>query len=700
MALPDPANNGIEQFPKISFWKDAVLDLAELQDRNLQEEKISQLAKEHQADPYEIWTILFSYEPKDSSQIKGYEKINPKNLALYVFKKEIESKEVIDDEFLDYVIKQVYERKLKRLQIDQIAKLLKSKGVTNATFKQAVKDNKPKIDSSENPRFAWFIDSRFNEPTLLKEIYQELDRDHKHDDKQKLLIFLVLVSAFLPDPEERISSKQTGNSRSGKNNIVNTAVKHIPDEFVLNATRMTRSEFEDRLTDKNRHIKIVFLNELNIREGGANMDLIEPVKQLTDSGLRIFKKDMDGNSQELFCDRKTCLWGTTDIQKDEELQNRVLEIPIDSSIEKNKEVCKDYLNKQSDLDYLSKNISKPESWISLSIRYLYTNHRDRRVFIPFSDQVFSFFEYQNDRIKDDLKKMMSLTKSIAFLHQTQRQIINHNGQEWIIADPSDFEVAYWLLNEVLKLNLGNLDKRVLNTYEKAKSLIGSHRDLIRAKIKPETFGNNVDDSLFEKLSDWVIRSELQKDLNCGLTKIKAHLSQLFDSGLIEYPDRQEKNRLPSNFVIFRPVVQPVTDLSDLSKKTGKSGNKQVVKQVSEYNKSDIKKLDITELQRLFIKKTPKLEKKFSEGEKNDRYEQPGCNPTLSAQKNFLESDPTEEVVKDIPDIIAEFDAGEGLTIEEIEDYTRQDRTLIEIDLAKWKSKGRLIEVRPNQWKVA
>jgi hypothetical protein len=149
---------------------------------------------------------------------------------------------------------------------------------------------------------------------LLKNIQQELNKKHLKDDNLKVTAFLVAVSGLLKNPSRRMSMAFTGDSSVGKDNLIKTVLSHMPYATSMFFTGATKATIED-----NVKVPILALSEMNLfRDFGANKDLLEVVKQRTEGGINVIKKDLENSNKTakiMTCEQGTVLYGSTDEEK-------------------------------------------------------------------------------------------------------------------------------------------------------------------------------------------------------------------------------------------------------------------------------------------------------------------------------------------------------------------------------------------------
>lgn len=394
------------------------------------------------------------------------------------------------------------------------------------------------------------IDKRFEQNDLLIHINEEISKDHIEDDREKLATFGVGVTSQLPNPRDHVSVAHKGDSSTGKTNMQLSVVKHFPQERVGIATRITQSEMEDRINSWD----LLVITEINKFREGANAEITETFKQCIEGGIRIFKKDnITGKPKEIEVEQKSGFFGTTEHESDSELETRYILIPVSSSVEKNKKVVGSILDSASDMYKVIEELVIKESWISKGIRKL---DKNLDVVIPFAKELknpikteegkeIEIFDYSKERVKRDIKRLLSLTKGVAWLFQKRRAIIKVKNKKILLAEPTDFITALKIYTPFFNISYSGLDPRIENTLEKIKELQGNFKEEITNE-----FMSNVK-------ADWIIRSELQKELKIdSVNTIKNHIAILKDRGLINVSWNESHPR----YYLIQPINQPINNL--------------------------------------------------------------------------------------------------------------------------------------------
>lgn len=405
-------------------------------------------------------------------------------------------------------------------------KLIQEEYNTEAkAYSKEVKKSKKPLNISEEEQQE--IEEKLKNPELIKFIWEELDKTHKLDHKEKLAVFLIRLTAELKNPEDRCSVALKGNSSAGKDNIIRSVLNIFPKEDSFLLTRGTQSALEE----ESQKVKAIAFSEMNAnREDGANKDLTEFFKQLSEGGVKIIKRDKQTNEViTLESEQKTLMYGTTEAKSDDELETRYVIIPIRSDEEKNRIVVQSYLKSLSDIKKIT---DKKQSWVINAIKLL---KKDYEIMIPYAEALEgeyktktgikeSLFDMKKDRIKRDIKRLFNITKAITLLYQLQRKTFKdeETEQEILISQPEDFKLAFMIMNEFMEDTYLGLDFREKQVYDKIREQQGKQDD----QILSYGYSNNY--------YGWVLRHKIQELLGIeSKNTIKSYLKTLKDRQLIE-----------------------------------------------------------------------------------------------------------------------------------------------------------------------
>lgn len=324
-------------------------------------------------------------------------------------------------------------------------------------------EKKPK-SKSEQPEINIKDIPQFKDPQLLQKAIDTITLKHKCDNPEKATLFVTCLTAYDRDPRKRQSVALVGDSGVGKDNLSDSVLEHLPES--MKVTRATSSTLEDDI----QYVKIISFSELNAnRENGANKEIVETLKQLTEGGTSSLKKDVTTgfrttrHSQQ---EQKTIIFGTTESRRDEELETRFITISVKKDSRKIQIVNESTLKTYADPDLILENLENQQSWLRSGLLQL----EQISVIIPFAPNLINIFDQSEPRSQRDVKRLMALTAAHARLYQLQRPIWQHkNGKtKFIIAYPIDFINVYKIASTFFNMTYKGLESRfqdILDTIE-------------------------------------------------------------------------------------------------------------------------------------------------------------------------------------------------------------------------------------------
>lgn len=397
---------------------------------------------------------------------------------------------------------------------------------------EAKKLNKKSLDKipfALSPEKKEIYLTKLKSSDLLSDIHSLLDSRHKEDHLEKLTTFIACCTSELPNPSDRISIALKGDSSAGKDNNIKANFSLFPDEDSFFLTRGTQSALEEEA----QKVKRVAFSEINANREGANSDLTEFYKQLSEGGINVIKRDKETNKViHLKTEQKSLFYSTTETARDEELATRHLVIGITSDANKNLTVVSDYCKSVSNAESYEAKHSTP--WFKEAVESGLLESLD--VLLPFASSLYSevtidgnkkyLFDMNKDRIKRDVKRIIALCKGVAWLHQHQRIIITKDSTRYILAEPIDFLTVLLISGTFFAQTYEGLDPRIAKTLENIKKLEG------KCSEEVSKFGYSVD--TIENYGSYVPRHILQEECKIpSITTIKSHINQLSELRLIE-----------------------------------------------------------------------------------------------------------------------------------------------------------------------
>lgn len=246
------------------------------------------------------------------------------------------------------------------------------------------------------------------------------------EKKNASTVFLTAISAKLDHP---LSLTVQGPSSAGKNHLINTVAKFLPEDMKKILTGLSPKALMHAQEDEYEH-KAVFIAEY---EGVSGADYAIRTMQserviewsfanTTSEGIRLKTNKVRGPA--------SFIQATTRPLLHPENETRLLFVQMDESAE----LTNDILERQAKEAEVGAALPAQdlfEQWHAF-IRTL----KPSRVFIPFASRIIRNFPGRV-RSRRDFQKLLSLIQVSAFLHQNKRK----TSDQGIVADLQDYSIA-------------------------------------------------------------------------------------------------------------------------------------------------------------------------------------------------------------------------------------------------------------------
>lgn len=375
--------------------------------------------------------------------------------------------------------------------------------------------------------------NNFKSPKLLSLTLKELSKGHIGDDQEKMTLFCIALTSKLNPPKLKQSAKLVSGTSTGKDNAILEIIKHTPRSLFI--TSGTAATMQDDINDYD----LIAFSEVNMRENGANVNLLETIKQMSEGGTSSIKKDLRTGNKSVRLeqqDQKTILYTTTQSTTDAEADTRFIKIQIKENSEKIKAVNKNSLNWFSSLE--KQNAENKPSWIKCGIN----KFKHKRVIIPYAPFLDNIFDNSNARSQRDVKRFMCIVAALTYYHQKQRPIV----EGVIVSQPIDCINAFQITKGCFNLTYKGIDIRSKEVLEVMKKYVESHQDITPIGAVPRTY----------------IQQEVGKSRNT----IKERLHYLEEQGLVKWIGNFE-NHIPYYKAYQKGVKSPLIayQLKDLEK---------------------------------------------------------------------------------------------------------------------------------------
>ncbi len=346
--------------------------------------------------------------------------------------------------------------------------LLKCETLQEAQIKETLESNDSALTLDDVARDEAL--ALLKSPHLMQRILDDFNRcGVVGEETNKLTGYLACVSRKLDKPLAIIIQS---TSAAGKSSLMDAVLNLMPEEERVQYSAMTgQSLFY--MGETNLKNKILAIAE---EEGAENasyaLKLLQSEGELTIASTG--KDETTGNlvTKQYRVEGPVMLFlTTTAIDIDEELMNRCLVLTVNESREQTQAIHA-MQRKQQTLEGLLQNEDR---------KHLVQLHRNAQRLLkpllvanPFAEQL-TFID-DKTRTRRDHMKYLTLIRTIALLHQHQREIktMHYNGQdlEYIEATTQDIETANALAHEVLGRTLDELPPQTCTLLKHIKAMVG------------------------------------------------------------------------------------------------------------------------------------------------------------------------------------------------------------------------------------
>ena len=257
------------------------------------------------------------------------------------------------------------------------------------------------------------------------------------EELNRLALILVFTSRL--NLSGAVSCAIKDQSSSGKNSLINAALKLFPTECFKQFSRITPEALFHGDSDLSH--KILIVDEFI----GASPSLYTLKLGLSEGRLikRVTTKSYDDGfgTQDYSVTAKSLCFVTTSTKDvlDYELDTRMIHLKMDTSAEQTRRI---YLSKAN---YMPNGNIEEENIIFQGAQNLLKPYD---VYIPFGVELANTFPAESVTGRRDFSKYLNLIKSSAILHQFQRDKKELHGREILIANESDKEIVSRLYEHV------------------------------------------------------------------------------------------------------------------------------------------------------------------------------------------------------------------------------------------------------------
>ena len=381
-------------------------------------------------------------------------------------------------------------RKVEAMQADQLAALL------------AEKNQRPTLSETEHAEALALLKA----PDLMQRILRDFEAlGIVGEEPNKLTGYLAAVSRLLDRPLALLIQSA---SAAGKSSLMDAVLDLVPEEDVVRYSAMSGQSLFYMGDRALQHKILAIAEEEGAKQASYALKLLQSEGRVTMASTG--KDPATGmlTTHDYTVEGPVMLFlTTTAIDLDEELLNRCMVLTVNESREQTRAIH----TRQRSRETLEGLLAKTERERLLAL------HRNAQrllqplaVVNPYADQL-SFRDDQT-RSRRDHVKYLTLIRSIALLHQFQRDIKTHGALRYIEVTKEDIELANDLAQEVLGRTVDEL-------LPQTRKLL----TLLHAWVKAECEAQGMDQADFH-----FTRRQAREALGWGDTQLWAHLGRLME----------------------------------------------------------------------------------------------------------------------------------------------------------------------------
>lgn len=303
-------------------------------------------------------------------------------------------------------------------------------------------------------------------PALLVKIDEIMHEEMAVENRNAMLNFIVCVSCLNGDNHEPVNLDWSGRTSTGKTKLAITPLEFFPDYMVMDYIGMTEKMlYHDGEQISEEKAKINFENKiLVVLEKENSRDALEQIKPILshDKKVHTYKYAKEaGTTVEVKMEGWPVFIGcSVDPEQDSELNTRSMTATPEIGERKYRSVI-DWKALRAWAPWEDKDISETKKVIRRAIDIL----EPMNVWIPYIPELRNNFPDMAARHQRDWDRLESIIAAVTVLHQFQRDTIEVDDKEYLVATPYDCKVALDVLQGVLEQTMMGLERDILDFFK-------------------------------------------------------------------------------------------------------------------------------------------------------------------------------------------------------------------------------------------
>jgi hypothetical protein len=334
-------------------------------------------------------------------------------------------------------------------------------------------------------------------PSLLVRLDDAFHDEMAVENRNAMLNFIVCVSTLLGDKHEPINLDWSGRTSTGKTVVAITPLEFFPQEMVMDYIGMSeKSLYHDGEEIDEKTSEVDFNNKiLVVLEKENSREALEQIKPILSHDKKVHTYKYAKEAGEVMRVRMkgwpVFIGCSVEHEADSELDSRSITATPEIGSRKYGSV----------IDWKALNAWAP--WeengdeTKRVIRKAVSMLEPMNVWIPFIPEIRRNFPDESARHQRDWDRLESIIASVTLLHQYQRDTIETEKGEFLVATPYDAKVAMDVLQGVLEQTMMGLERDVIKFYQDLqrrkkkhggdikwtyRQLMGIHKDVFGESI--------------------------------------------------------------------------------------------------------------------------------------------------------------------------------------------------------------------------
>ncbi len=329
------------------------------------------------------------------------------------------------------------------------------------------------------------------------------------EDTNALVSYLAAVSRKTDDPLAIIIQS---SSSAGKSSVMDAALAFMPDEELIRYTSMTGQSLFYMGETSLKHKILAISEEEGAEQAGYALKILQSEKKLKIASTGKDPKSGRLITQEYNVEGPCVIFmTTTNVEVDEELQNRCLVLSVNEDREQTRRIHELQRKSRTLSGLLLRNEKQNTLRVHQNAQRLI---RPLMVVNPYAEEL-TFLDSRLRTRRDNIK-YLNIINAVALIHQYQREIksIEHGGEkiEYIEVTLEDIETANRLAADIMGTSLDELapqTRKLLN--------------LLVEMRQTECEKQEIEESDFR-----FTRREVRDFTGWGNTQLKVHMNRLLE----------------------------------------------------------------------------------------------------------------------------------------------------------------------------